>query len=171
MCLWRVWRVERSSDVGRTMLSVFRIGCCFLAGGGLQPGQCKQIISGLKNGRAPERETKRRTETQAIFTFGRAMFMSGDIGGTKQTPWRLLRALFVILNRRGNIRSSATLSRGPRTGDAEHSCVPQGTSLATVQALNPKRGPAVQPVSGLLAQGPTPLLAELSLLPARCDEI
>ena len=136
-------RVERSSDVGRCC-RYFRIGCWFLAVRGLQPGQCKQIVSGLKNGRAPERETRRRTESQVIFTFGKAVFMSGDLGGTKQRSMAIAeRALFVILNIRGNIRSSATLSRGPRAGDAESPVVcPSWNCPGNRASLESKAGPS-----------------------------
>ena len=136
-------RVERPSDVGRCC-RYFRIGCWFLAVRGLQPGQCKQIVFGLKNGRAPERETRRRTESQVIFTFGKAVFMSGDLGGTKQRSMAIAeRALFVILNIRGNVRSSATLSRGPRAGDAESPVVcPSWNCPGNRASLESKAGPS-----------------------------
>ena len=128
-------------------------------------GSANKLFLGEECRHQNEKQKNERT-IKAVFTFDKAMFMSGDLGRKKQHPWRLLREPCSFnLNSRGNIRSSAALSRGPRAGDA--TCVPPNCP-GNRASLESKAEPSRSASQRLPGSGPTPLLAELSLLPARC---
>ncbi len=101
------------------MLSVLRLSYwMFRRAVAYRQGSANKLFR-VEEWRAPERETRNKKQkdeptVKAIFTSDQAVFMSDSLGAKKQHPWQLLRALFVNLNIRGNIRSPATLSRGPR---------------------------------------------------------
>ncbi len=75
-------------------VSVFRIGDYF-GGWWLTARAVQTNCFRLKNAEHQNEKQKDERTVKAIFTFDKAMFMSGDLGGKKQHPWRLLRALFV----------------------------------------------------------------------------